>query len=284
MSQDRTDRRTRKLIDMALREDIGMRDLTTELTVDPASTCAVRLVAKQSGVLSGICLFRTIFDHISAEMRDWESPEDGETFDEGQTIATFSGLTGPVLTGERTALNFLQHLSGVASVTRQFVDAVRGHEVRICDTRKTTPMMRDLEKAAVRHGGGHNHRHALYDGILIKENHIRAAGGITAAVTKAQSAAHHLMNIEIEVTNLAECEEAITAGARVIMLDNMSLDEMRTAVESGNDRGIIFEASGNMTLDRVADVAATGVNVISVGALTHSAPAADISLQIDIQS
>ena len=284
MSDQRIEKRSHKLIEMALREDIGLRDLTTDLTVDSASTCAVQVVAKEAGILSGICLFRTIFDHVSAEIRTWESLDDGAKFEQGQTIASFEGKTGPVLTGERTALNFLQHLSGVASVTRKFVDAVAGYPVRICDTRKTTPLMRDLEKAAVRHGGGHNHRHALYDGILIKENHIRAAGGITNAISKAKDAAHHLMNIEIEVTNLGECDEAIRAGARVIMLDNMSLVDMKAAVESAMDRGIIFEASGYVTLDRVADIAATGVDVISVGALTHSAPAADLSLQVDIQS
>lgn len=282
--ENRNDRRNRKLIEMALREDVGMRDLTTDLTVAPTSVCSVRLVAKQAGILSGICLFRTIFDHVSANIRNWEALEDGTSFESGQTVATFQGLTAPILTGERTALNYVQHLSGVATVTRAYVDAAREYAVRICDTRKTTPLMRSLEKDAVRHGGGYNHRLGLHDGILIKENHIRAAGGIASAIAKASESSHHLMNIEVEVTNLAECDEAIRAGARVIMLDNMSLVDMKAAVESAKDRGIIFEASGNVTIERVADIAATGVDVISVGTLTHSAPAVDLSLQIDIES
>ena len=161
---------------------------------------------------------------------------------------------------------------------------VDGHTVRICDTRKTTPLLRDLEKAAVRDGGGWNHRHALYDGILIKENHICAAGGITVAIEKAQRGSHHLMNIEVEVTNLDECQQAIDAGAGVIMLDNMSNEDLSTAVKNGAGSGIKFEASGNVNKSTVRDIAATGVDIISVGAITHSAPSADLSLTITIDT
>ena len=208
--------------------------------------------------------------------------EDGDAFSNGETVASFNGLTRATLTGERTALNFLQHLSGIATVTARYVAAVHANPVRICDTRKTTPLLRNLEKQAVRHGGGWNHRQALYDGILIKENHIQAAGSITQAVLQAQQGSHHLLNIEVEVTNLIECQEALNTSAGVIMLDNMSLDDMKQAVELGRGHSILFEASGNVTLDTVADIAATGINIVSVGAITHSAPSADLSLTISI--
>lgn len=269
-----------KLIQLSLREDVGSGDITSELTVPEESRCTATLTAKQDGVLSGIGPFRRVFDHVDADIQEWASSEDGSRFETGQVVAEFSGLTRGVLIGERTALNFLQHLSGVATCTAEYVDALGDHKTRICDTRKTTPMLRDLEKAAVVHGGGHNHRRALFDGVLIKENHIQAAGGIAQAVGLAQHGVHHLMKIEIEVRNLDECAQAVAAGAQVIMLDNMSLEDMSTAIESSRDKGILFEASGNVTLARVPEIAATGVDIISVGAITHSAPSADLSLTI----
>lgn len=271
-----------RLLRSALKEDVGARDLTTELTVPTESRCRATLTAKQDGVLSGMEVFRAVFDAVEADVSDWDGESDAHGFVNGEVVATFSSLTGATLTGERTALNFLQHLSGIATETAAYVSLVEGHEVRICDTRKTTPLLRDLEKGAVRDGGGWNHRHALYDGILIKENHIRAAGGIAVAIEKARRGSHHLMNIEIEVTNLGECQEAIDADAGVIMLDNMSHEDMERAVKLGEDRAVQFEASGNVNRSTVRDIAETGVDIISVGAITHSAPAADLSLTIEI--
>jgi len=239
-------------------------------------------VAKQAGVLSGITAFRMVFDCVKARPAKWHALSNGDTFNKGDVVASFEGNARAVLTGERTAMNFVQHLSGVATVTAEYVARVAGLNVRICDTRKTTPMLRKLEKDAVVHGGGSNHRHNLSDGILIKENHIVAAGGITKAVQNLRHGVHHLMKIEVEVTNFAELEEALEAGADAILLDNMSLDDMRAAVQRvrGNHR-VMLEASGNASLERVRAMAETGVDVISVGALTHSAPIVDLSLLIE---
>ncbi|HUW59456.1 MAG TPA: carboxylating nicotinate-nucleotide diphosphorylase [Candidatus Bathyarchaeia archaeon] len=269
------------LVKMAIEEDIGQEDITTTRTVPADGRCRVRLVAKESGVLSGIEVFRLVFDAMSADISDWDSLSDSDRFSHGDDIATFSGNTRGVLTGERTAMNFVQHLSGVATLTAKYVAAVEGFNVTICDTRKTTPLLRRLEKRAVVHGGGKNHRHTLFNGIVIKENHIAAAGGIRQAVQSATGGAHHLMKIEVEVTNLNEFEEAFQAGADAIMLDNMSLEEMRKAVKKARGKRVVIEASGNATLERVRSIAETGVNVISVGALTHSAPCVDMSLLVE---
>ncbi len=272
----------RWLISQTLREDIGNEDITTNRTVPSDTRCHVRLVAKQAGVLSGITAFRMVFDCVKARPAKWHALSNGDTFNKGDVVASFEGNARAVLTGERTAMNFVQHLSGVATVTAEYVARVAGLNVRICDTRKTTPMLRKLEKDAVVHGGGSNHRHNLSDGILIKENHIVAAGGITKAVQNLRHGVHHLMKIEVEVTNFAELEEALEAGADAILLDNMSLDDMRAAVQRvrGNHR-VMLEASGNASLERVRAMAETGVDVISVGALTHSAPIVDLSLLIE---
>jgi nicotinate-nucleotide pyrophosphorylase (carboxylating) len=274
------------LVKMALEEDIGQEDITTTRTVPADGRCRGRLVAKESGVLSGMEVFRLVFDAMNADVSDWDSLSDADRFSRGDDIATFSGNTRGVLTGERTAMNFVQHLSGVATLTAKYVAAVEGLNIVICDTRKTTPLLRRLEKRAVVHGGGKNHRHTLFNGIVIKENHIAAAGGIMQAVRSATGGAHHLMKIEVEVTNLKEFEEALEAGADAIMLDNMSLEEMCKAVKKarGNRRAqtrVVIEASGNATLDRVRSMGETGVNVISVGALTHSAPCVDMSLLVE---
>jgi nicotinate-nucleotide pyrophosphorylase (carboxylating) len=205
---------------------------------------------------------------------------DGARFVSGDRIAGFQGNARAVLTAERTAMNFVQHLSGVATLTSKYVAAVEGLDVRICDTRKTMPMLRVLEKAAVVHGGGANHRHTLFNGILIKENHIAAAGGITEAVHKAGQGIHHLMKIEVEVTSLDEFEEAMTAGVDVIMLDNMNHDDMREAARRCQGTKVLLEGSGNVRVDNVRAMAETGVHIISVGSLTHSAPAVDLSLLI----
>jgi len=276
-------RALRRMIRQALREDVGGDDITTRLTVEPDTRCAASVVAKSDGVLSGVMPFWMVLDELRAEVDIDRHMTDGDAFRSGEVLATFTALAPATLTSERTALNFLQHLSGVASATRRFVDAVGELDVRVTDTRKTTPLFRALEKAAVLHGGGHNHRAALYDGILIKDNHIRAAGGIAEAVARARHGTHHLLRIEVEVSSVDECDAALDASADVIMLDNMELDAMREAVARGRARrpGIVFEASGNVTLETVRAIAETGVDVISTGAITHSAPASDISLEFE---
>lgn len=268
----------KKLVRWALEEDVGNQDLTTVLTVPEDARCKARLVAKCDGVLSGMEPFRMAFDLLKPRIRSWMAQPDGTVFHSGDTLASFSGRARAILTGERTALNFAQRLSGVATLTAAYVEAVQGTKAQVCDTRKTTPGMRQLEKAAVSHGGGANHRHALFDGILIKENHIAAAGGLSEAVQKAVAGTHHLMKIEVEAGSLAQVTQALTAGAEVILLDNMPPDEMREAVALANGNGITLEASGNVTLETVRGIAETGVDYISVGALTHSAPACDLTL------
>ncbi len=270
-----------QLIADALLEDIGQEDITTTRTVPENAMCRATLLAKQDGVLSGIELFRAVFDYLEAEIQRWDAHMDGDAFHKGQEIATFRGRTRSVLTGERVALNFVQRFSGIASITARYVEAVKGTKAKIVDTRKTTPLFRKLEKRAVTHGGGVNHRHTLFNGVLIKENHIMAAGGLKQAITRAQNGAHHLMKIEVEVKTLDELQEAVAAGADVVMLDNMSMDEMRRAVEMTGGHHVMVEASGNVTVERAREIAALGVDIISVGALTHSAPAVDLSLLIE---
>lgn len=269
------------LVRAALLEDIGQRDISTETTVPADARCVARLIAKQEGVLSGIEPFHQAFVLMEAELTGWEALADGQRVKKGDVIARFSGKTRSVLTAERVAMNFVQHLSGVATLTAKFVEKVDGLPCRICSTRKTTPLLRWLEKSAVVHGGGYEHRHNLFHGILIKENHITAAGGISQAVESAREGVHHLMRVAIEVSNLEEFDQALAAGADVIMLDNMGLEEMREAVGRSEGRKVVLEASGNASLERVRSMAETGVQVISVGALTHSAPVLDMTLLIE---
>lgn len=269
------------LVRAALAEDIGQRDLTTEATVPAEARCVARLLAKQSGILSGIKPFHMAFSLMESELSDWQALSDGTALAAGDQVAQFSGRTRSVLTAERVAMNFVQHLSGVATMTSRFVSAVEGLDCRICSTRKTMPMLRQLEKAAVVHGGGFEHRHNLFHGILIKENHITAAGGITQALARAREGAHHLMRMAIEVSTLEEFDEAMAANADVIMLDNMGLDTMREAADRAKGHKVVLEASGNASLDRVRSMAETGVHVISVGAITHSAPIVDMTLLIE---
>jgi nicotinate-nucleotide pyrophosphorylase (carboxylating) len=279
MTEDWLDRRVREALD----EDIGPGDLTAEATVPEGARCRARLVAKQAGVLSGMRPFRRAFDLAGAAPESWHASEDGARFAPGDVLAAFEGDTRGTLSGERVALNFLQRLSGTATLTAQFVDAVGELPCRVCDTRKTTPLFRPLEREAVRHGGGANHRYNLASGVLIKENHIRAAGGVAAALHAVQGKAPHLVGIEIEVTTLDELREALGAGATAVLLDNMDLDTMREAVGLARELapGVLLEASGNVTVARVRAIAETGVDLVSVGALTHSAPAADVSLLIE---
>lgn len=269
------------LVAATLAEDIGQEDLTTNTIVPPELRCLARLYAKQDGVLSGMKPFRAAFDLMDAEVRDWTALTDGTPFKKGDLIVSFEGKTQAVLTAERTAMNFAQHLSGVATLTSKFVASLEGLDCRICGTRKTMPMMRQLEKAAIVHGGGANHRHTLFNGVLIKENHVMAAGGIREAIRRAWEGTHHLMRIGVEVEDLGQFDEALEAGADVILMDNMSNEDMREAVGRAAGRKVILEASGNASLDRVRSMAETGVHFISVGALTHSAPSIDLTLLIE---
>lgn len=280
MTEDWLDRRLRE----ALEEDIGPGDLTAEATVPEGARCQAQLVAKQAGVLSGMRPFRRTMELSRATPTNWQGREDGASFVAGDVLASFEGDTRGVLAGERVALNFLQRLSGIATLTAQFVSEVGALPVKVTDTRKTTPLLRPLEREAVRHGGGHNHRYNLASGVLIKENHIRAAGGVSAALEATRSNVPHLVRVEIEVTTLEELREAIAAGAGAVLLDNMDLATMAEAVCLARKENpqLLLEASGNMSLDRVRAVAETGVDLISVGALTHSAPAADVSLLIEV--
>ncbi|MDI6725936.1 MAG: carboxylating nicotinate-nucleotide diphosphorylase [Smithellaceae bacterium] len=263
----------------ALAEDLGPGDVTTESIVGEKETGCAEAVAKSEMVAAGLFLFEEAFLCLDPFMDVQCHVNDGDLVQPGAVLVRLEGNLRAILSAERVALNFLQRLSGIATLTRSYVQAVAGTGVWILDTRKTTPGLRSLEKYAVTAGGGYNHRYGLQDGVLIKDNHIWAAGGIKEAVRRARRAAHHLLKIEVEVKNIAELEEALAAGAAVIMLDNMTIDQMTEAVALVAGR-VPLEASGNVTLANVSAIAATGVNFISVGALTHSAPAADISLRL----
>jgi len=268
----------RRVIRLALEEDIGSCDLTTELIVSESQKSVALIISKGNYVVAGLPFVNEVFRLAGQGTELGIFLNDGSMVEKGDIIAEVSGLTRTLLSSERVALNILQRLSGIATLTHQYVQKVKDLKVKIVDTRKTTPCLRYMEKYAVRTGGGSNHRFGLDDGILIKNNHIKAAGGITAAIRAAKKV-HHLAKIEVEVENLNDLREALSSGADVVMLDNMSVEDMREAVEVAKGMAII-EASGNVTIERVRDIAETGVDLISVGALTHSAPAADISMKI----
>ncbi|ORJ57564.1 carboxylating nicotinate-nucleotide diphosphorylase [Geothermobacter hydrogeniphilus] len=266
-----------RIVRQALQEDIGLGDITTQATVEPGTRAHAELVAKEDFILSGVNVARRVFHQLDDEIAFEALTVDGQKVRRGEVIAWIKGEAAALLQGERVALNLLQRMSGIATMTRRFVDAVAGTRATIVDTRKTTPGLRVLEKYSVRQGGGHNHRTSLYDGVLIKENHIAAAGGIAVAVERARARVSHVLKIEIETRDLDEVSQALEAGAEVILLDNMSPDELRRAVELVAGRALT-EASGGVNLDTVADIAATGVDLISVGALTHSYRSVDISM------
>ena len=264
----------------ALQEDLGSGDITTAALIPSGRRARARVVAKAPLVLAGLAVAAEVF-RLADPSLQWKSlASEGDTLEAGSPIARIQGSARGILGAERVALNFLQHLSGIATLTRRFVEAVRGTGVQILDTRKTLPGLRWLEKHAVRVGGGRNHRMGLSDGILIKDNHIALAGGVARAVRAARSAAPHTLRIQVEVQSLAEVRAALEAGADALLLDNMSPELLRKAVALARGRAFL-EASGNVTLDRVREVAETGVDAISVGALTHSAPAADIALEME---
>ncbi len=268
----------RDILRLALEEDIGHCDITTTFIIPDGHRSKALLVAKGNFIVAGMPFAKEVFHIMDAGTEFRIFHEEGSKVRRGDIIAEIAGNTRTLLSCERVSLNILQRLCGIATLTSVFVEKVKGAGVKIVDTRKTTPGLRFMEKYAVRMGGGSNHRFGLYDGILIKDNHIEAVGSITAAISSARQA-HHLSKIEVEVENLTELKEAVHAGADVIMLDNMSIEDMKEAVKMAKGKAIL-EASGNMSLERVRDVAETGVDLISVGALTHSAPAADISMKI----
>jgi len=269
----------REIVARALAEDIGPGDITTAATVDPGTPCRAEIVAKAEGVVAGVGVAEATFHAVDPDISFEYAVHDGQRVAPGTVVARLSGDAAAILTAERTALNFLQRMSGIATLTAQYVAAVEGTPARIIDTRKTAPGLRVLDKYAVRAGGGANHRMGLFDGILIKDNHIQAAGGLGEAVERAREAAHHLVKIEVEAQDLAQVEGALSAGADVIMLDNMGVEEIRRAVELIGGRAET-EVSGGVTLETVRELAECGVDYISVGALTHSAPALDLSLEI----
>ena len=266
-----------RIVRTALAEDIGLGDVTTEVTIARDSTVRAELVAKEDFTLAGIDVAEVAFHMLDHDVRFEKIFVDGQSVRKGEVIAWLKGKASILLQGERVALNLLQRMSGIASLTAQYVAEVKGTSAKIVDTRKTVPGLRALDKYSVRMGGGRNHRIGLFDGVLIKENHITAAGGISAAIGSAKEKLPHTLKIEVETQNIAEVEEALHAGADIIMLDNMSLAEMSQGVELIAGRALV-EASGGVNLERVRDIADTGVDIISVGALTHSVSAADISM------
>jgi nicotinate-nucleotide pyrophosphorylase (carboxylating) len=260
----------------ALSEDVGTGDLTTQQVVPADATCTAQILVKEPGVVCGLHVAAEVFHELDADLRFEALAADGDAVDGRTAVARLTGRAAPVLTGERTALNFLGRLSGIATLTRRFVDAIDGTGAEILDTRKTTPGLRALEKHAVECGGGRNHRFGLYDAILIKDNHLAVAGSIANAVERARDAG---VPVQIEVDTLDQLREALDAGADSILLDNMPPDTMREAVAITAGRAKL-EASGGVTLDTIRAIAETGVDFISIGALTHSARSLDVSLEV----
>jgi nicotinate-nucleotide pyrophosphorylase (carboxylating) len=273
-----------EIIDRALVEDLGKGDVTTEALISADRRGMGFIVAKKEGILAGMNVVKQVFHRVDPELKVEVLLEDGARIQPGSKVANVSGSVASILAAERVALNFLQRLSGIASETHRYVEAVKGLPVRIMDTRKTTPGLRSLEKHAVKAGGGENHRMSLGDGILVKDNHLAALRSqglnIKQIVAKARQNSPQRLPVEVEVGTVSEALEAAEAGADIVMLDNMGLEDMRKAVKSIHGRALI-EASGGITLDNVRAVAETGVDFISVGALTHSARALDISLELE---
>jgi len=268
------------LIEIALNEDIGPTDITTDNLVSPALEGIGVTIAKESLVIAGLEIAKRVFQRLDTDVVYKSGFEDGDILEKGSTIFQVSGKLSALLKGERTALNFLQRLSGIATNVRSYVDKLEKYSVRLVDTRKTTPGLRFLEKYAVRVGGAFNHRMGLYDGVLIKDNHIAACGGITASIERIRSKISHLVKVEVEVSTIDEVKEAIAAGADVIMLDNMSIKLIKESVVLIGGRAIV-EVSGGVTEDNIVRLADIGVDLISVGAFTHSARSMDISMRIE---
>lgn len=266
------------LIKTALKEDMPLGDITTENTVKPGTRAKAVLIARQDAVIAGLDIFERVFKLLGQDTSFTRHVNDGDHVKNGFVFMEFEGDASVLLKGERTALNFLQHLSGIATKTSEFCRAVKGLPVKIVDTRKTIPGLRHLEKYAVKAGGGSNHRFCLSDGVLIKDNHIMAAGGISKAVEQVRKGIPHSVKIEVETESLEQVQEALDAGADIIMFDNMSYEMMKNAVKLVNKHALT-EASGDIHLDSVRAVAMTGVDIISIGELTHTVKAANISMR-----
>ncbi|URN96000.1 MAG: carboxylating nicotinate-nucleotide diphosphorylase [Candidatus Pristimantibacillus lignocellulolyticus] len=277
------DHELKQLIRSWLAEDIGSGDITTETTIPANSMSTAVIHMKEDGIIAGIPIARLVFEVVDESLTFKALVQDGDRVCKGTVIIEVEGSTRSLLTGERLALNLMQRLSGIATKTNSFVQALQGLPTRLVDTRKTTPGHRNLEKYAVRVGGGHNHRFGLYDAVMIKDNHIKGAGSITAAVTSARKQIPHTMKIEVETESMEQIQEAINSGADIIMLDNMSSSAMKEAVVYIKEQSphVIVEASGNITLETIYDKASSGVDVISVGGLTYSFQALDISLDLN---
>ena len=276
----KTQKAAKKLIALALKEDVGDGDITTNNIVPSEVRRKAKIIAKEDGVVAGLIVAKMVFEKLDPDLVWTEVVHNGDRIKKGDVLAQFEGTYRALLTGERTALNFLQRMSGIATMSAIYADAVKDFQTVILDTRKTLPGFNKLDKYAVKLGGASNHRHGLHDMAMIKDNHIEVAGGITNAVKTVRSKVDHGIKIEVETTTLAQVQEAIAAGADIIMLDNMDNETMRQAVQLIAGRAKT-EASGNITLERLREVAATGVDFISIGALTHSVRALDISQRIE---
>lgn len=270
---------TQHLIEIALKEDIGPGDITTDNLIDPQLKGKGVIIAKESLVVAGLNVAKQVFQCLDSEVIFRSEYNDGDVVKNGDTLANVNGRLRALLTGERTALNFLQHLSGISTLVRSYMSELSDKNIRLVDTRKTTPGWRVLEKYAVRVGGAYNHRIGLYDGVLIKDNHIAAFGGIKKAIDHIRTQISHLLKIEVEVSNLDQVKEALAANADIIMLDNMTIKQIKEATALIDKRAVV-ELSGGITKGDLKSLADTGVDIISVGALTHSARCVDISMQI----
>jgi nicotinate-nucleotide pyrophosphorylase (carboxylating) len=275
----------RRLIDLALEEDLGRGDVTTQAVIESGTMATAHMVAREPMVLAGLGLCSAVFQRVDGSIVASELSRDGDRLVAGQRTASYRGPATSLLAAERTALNFVQRLSGTATLARAFVDAAAGTPLRVADTRKTTPGFRLLEKYAVRMGGASNHRFDLGSGVLVKDNHVAVAGGVGAAVRRARGKVPHGLKIEVEVDSLEQLEEAISANADIILLDNFSLADIEKAVARvrGATPRPMLEVSGGVTLARIPELAHTGVDIVSAGALTHSAPSVDLSLEIAVE-
>jgi nicotinate-nucleotide pyrophosphorylase (carboxylating) len=271
-----------RLLDLALEEDVGRGDVTSAAVIDETQEAEADIIAGERAVVCGLGLMEAVFTRFDWRTRVRAKVADGDPVAKGTLVANVRGPAQALLAGERTALNFLQHLSGVATLTQAFVAASEGAKVRVADTRKTTPGSRALQKYAVRTGGGANHRADLGSGVLIKDNHVALVGSVREAVRRARASAPHVLRVAVEVDDLGQLDEALEAGAEVILLDNFQIREMSEAVKRIRERAprTVIEASGGVSLDRIRDISKTGVDVISIGALTHSARAIDFSCEI----
>ena len=267
------------LIEIALKEDIGPGDITTDNLIEPQRIGKGVIIAKEPIVVAGLNVAKQVFEFLDSEVIFRSEYDDGDVVKKGDTLAEVKGRLRALLSGERTALNFLQHLSGISTLVRSYVTELTDKNIRLVDTRKTTPGWRVLEKYAVRVGGAHNHRMGLYDGVLIKDNHIAAFGGIKKAIDHIRTQISHLLKIEVEVSSLDQVKQALEANADVVMLDNMTIKKIKEATAFINKRAVV-ELSGGITKSDLKSLADSGVDIISVGALTHSARCVDISMQI----